>query len=41
MENKKDRFSHTYSSNKQEIKNIRKKYLPPKEDKMERFFRID
>ena len=36
------KFEYTYSAKKQkEIENIRKKYLPPKEDKMETLRRLD
>ena len=36
MEKPQETFSYTYSAEQQEeIKNIRKKYLPPEEDKME------
>ncbi len=43
MENKeKDTFVYSYSAKQQEeIKNIRKKYLPPEEDKMEQLRRLD
>ena len=44
MENSKDTFNYTYSAKQQEeIRNIRKKYLPQeqKEDKMERLRRLD
>lgn len=44
MENRNDTFSYTYSAKQQEeIRNIRKKYLPPerKEDKMEQLRRLD
>ena len=44
MENSKDTFNYTYSAKQQEeIRNIRKKYLPqePKEDKMEQLRRLD
>ena len=43
MENKeKDTFVYSYSAKQQEeIKNIRKKYLPPEEDKMEQLHRLD
>ena len=35
-------FHYTYSAKQQEeIKNIRKKYLPPEEDKMEQLRRLD
>ena len=36
MENHQETFTYTYSARQQEeIKNIRQKYLPPEEDKME------
>ncbi len=44
MENRKDTFNYTYSAKQQEeIRNIRKKYLPqePEEDKMEQLRRLD
>lgn len=44
MENRKDTFNYTYSAKQQEeIRNIRKKYLPQeqKEDKMEQLRRLD
>lgn len=44
MGNSKDTFNYTYSAKQQEeIRNIRKKYLPqePKEDKMEQLRRLD
>lgn len=44
MENKNENetFSYTYSSKQQEeIKNIRQKYLPKEEDKMEQLRRLD
>lgn len=38
----KEKFSYTYSAKEQaEIKNIRKKYAPPEEDKMEQLRRLD
>lgn len=41
MDNK-DSFNYTYSAKQQEeIKNIRKKYLPAEEDKMEYLRRLD
>ena len=41
MENKETSFSYTYSAaQQQEIQNIRKKYLPQGEDKMERLRRL-
>lgn len=43
MENQdKEKFSYTYSAKEQaEIKNIRKKYAAPEEDKMEQLRRLD
>lgn len=42
MDEKKETFQYTYSARQQaEIKNIRKKYLPPEEDKMEQLRRLD
>lgn len=42
MENQKDTFTYTYSATQQEeIRNIRKKYLPKQEDKMEQLRRLD
>ena len=44
MQDRKDTFNYTYSAKQQEeIRNIRKKYLPPeeKEDKMEQLRRLD
>ena len=43
MENKeKETFQYTYSAKEQkEIQNIRKKYVAPEEDKMERLRRLD
>ena len=42
MEENKETFHYTYSAKQQEeIKNIRKKYLPPEEDKMEQLRRLD
>ncbi len=42
MEEKKETFNYTYSAKQQEeIKNIRKKYAAPEEDKMEQLRRID
>ena len=41
MEKHQETFSYTYSAQQQEeIKNIRNKYLPPEEDKMERLRRL-
>ena len=42
MEENKETFRYTYSAKQQEeIKNIRKKYLPPEENKMEQLRRLD
>ena len=42
MENKNETFTYTYSSKQQEeIRNIRSKYLPKEEDKMEQLRRLD
>ena len=44
MENRKDTFYYTYSAKQQEeIRNIRKRYLPqePEENKMEQLRRLD
>ena len=42
MENKDQTFHYTYSARQQEeIQNIRKKYLPKEEDKMEQLRRLD
>ena len=42
MEKEKDTFTYTYSAKQQEeIRNIRKKYLPSEEDKMEQLRRLD
>lgn len=42
MENKKDSFEYSYSSEQQkEIEQIRKKYLPQEEDKMEQLRKLD
>ena len=42
MDNKEEAFHYTYSAKEQsEIENIRKKYLPPEEDKMEYLRRLD
>ncbi|MBQ8783761.1 MAG: hypothetical protein IJZ57_08340 [Clostridia bacterium] len=42
MENKKEAFNYTYSAKEQEeIKNIRKKYSAPEEDKMEQLRKLD
>ena len=41
MERDQETFSYTYSARRQEeIENIRKKYLPPEEDKMERLRKL-
>ena len=41
MENN-EKFEYTYSAQKQEeIESIRRKYLPPEEDKMEKLRRLD
>ena len=41
MERNQETFSYTYSAQQQEeIQNIRKKYLPPEEDKMERLRKL-
>ncbi len=41
MEKNQEKFTYTYSARQQEeIKNIRKKYLPPEEDKMERLRKL-
>lgn len=42
MENEKETFSYSYSTKQQEeINDIRKKYLPKEEDKMEQLRRLD
>ena len=42
MEKEKDTFTYTYSAKQQEeIRNIRKKYLPREEDKLEQLRRLD
>ena len=42
MENRNNTFNYTYSSKRQEeIRNIREKYLPREEDKMERLRQLD
>ena len=42
MEDEKETFTYTYSAKQQEeIQNIRKKYLPKEEDKMEQLRRLD
>lgn len=42
MEKEKDTFTYTYSAKQQEeIRNIRKKYLPREEEKMEQLRRLD
>lgn len=41
MEQNNDGFSYTYSAaQQQEVEHIRKKYLPPREDKMEKLRRL-
>lgn len=41
MEKNQETFTYTYSAwQQEEIKNIRKKYLPPEEDKMERLRKL-
>ena len=41
MEKNQETFSYTYSAQQQkEVQNIRKKYLPPEEDKMERLRKL-
>lgn len=41
MEKNQETFTYTYSAQQQEeIKNIRKKYMPPQEDKMERLRKL-
>lgn len=42
MEKKQETFTYTYSARQQEeVQRIRKKYLPPEEDKMEQLRRLD
>ncbi len=42
MENKKDSFEYSYSAEQQkEIEQIRKRYLPQEEDKMEQLRKLD
>ena len=42
MENNKDTFEYIYSAEQQEeIKNIRKKYMAPEEDKMDQLRKLD
>lgn len=42
MENNQETFAYTYSAQQQEeIKNIRKKYVAPEEDKMEQLRKLD
>lgn len=42
MEENKETFRYTYSAKQQEeIERIRKKYMPPEEDKMEQLRRLD
>ena len=41
MEKNQETFTYTYSAQRQEeVQNIRKKYLPPEEDKMDRLRRL-
>jgi len=41
MEKNQETFTYTYSAQRQEeVQNIRKKYLPPEEDKMERLRKL-
>lgn len=41
MEKNQETFTYTYSAQqKEEVQNIRKKYLPPEEDKMERLRKL-
>ena len=42
MDNKEGSFSYTYSAEDQsEVENIRKKYLPPEENKLEKLRKLD
>lgn len=42
MKEKEEKFTYTYSAGEQEeIKNIRQKYLPPEENKMEQLRKLD
>lgn len=42
MDENREIFNYTYSARQQEeIKNIRKRYMPPEEDKMEQLRRLD
>ena len=42
MDNKESRFQYTYSAEDQsELEQIRKKYLPPEEDKMDQLRKLD
>ena len=42
MDNGNNTFHYTYSAKQQEeVQRIRKKYLPPEEDKMEQLRRLD
>lgn len=42
MDNAEDKFQYTYSAKEQsEVENIRKKYLPPEEDKMDQLRKLD
>ena len=42
MDNREETFQYTYSAKEQaEVESIRRKYLPPQEDKMEQLRRLD
>lgn len=42
MDNREETFQYTYSAKEQsEVEQIRKKYLPPEEDKMEQLRKLD
>lgn len=42
MDNREETFQYTYSAKERsEVENIRRKYLPPEEDKMEQLLRLD
>ena len=42
MDNREETFQYTYSAKERsEVEHIRKKYLPPEEDKMEQLRRLD
>ena len=42
MDNRQDAFQYTYSAKERsEVENIRRKYLPPEENKMEQLRRLD